>query len=119
MSDAEALAHEIEALTAIQRDAWRELASPALTAFDRREIRNRIRQSEVDLRYFLQIRTERLRFRPRPAEPVNDSLTKLEFRFFRPHRAPGREDSWLDRYAGKLGSPLPVAQGEVDREAIA
>jgi hypothetical protein len=52
MSDAEALAHEIEALTAIQRNAWRELAGPTLTTFDRREIRNRIRQAEVDLRHF-------------------------------------------------------------------
>jgi len=54
MSDAEALAHEIEALTAIQRNAWRELAGPKLTTFDRREIRNRIRQAEVDLRHFSQ-----------------------------------------------------------------
>jgi hypothetical protein len=88
MNDAEAMAHEIEALAAIQRDAWRDLASPTLTAFDRREIRNCIRQAEIDLRRFLKIRTERLRLPPRPAEPASDSLAKLEFRFFRPRRAP-------------------------------
>jgi hypothetical protein len=87
MSDAEALAHEIEALTAIQRNAWRELASPTLTTFDRREIRNRIRQAEVDLRHFLSIRTERLRSRRQPVEPVTDSLARLEFRFFWPRLA--------------------------------
>jgi len=87
MNDAGALAHEIEALTAIQREAWRELASPRLTAFDRRELRNRIRQSEIDLRHFLDIRTERLRFRPRPAAPVRSTLENLEFRFFRPRLA--------------------------------
>ena len=87
MSDAEALAHEIEALTAIQRNAWRELAGPTLTTFDRREIRNRIRQAEVDLRHFLGIRAERLRSRRRPVEPVTDSLARLEFRFFRPRLA--------------------------------
>jgi hypothetical protein len=87
MSDAEALAHEIEALTAIQRNAWRELAGPKLTTFDRREIRNRIRQAEVDLRHFLTIRTERLRSSQQPVEPVTDSLARLEFRFFRPRLA--------------------------------
>jgi len=92
LNDAEALAHEIEVLAAIQRDAWRELGSPTLTSFDRREIRNRIRQAETDLRYFLQIRTERLRFRPRPAEPVGDSLARLEFRFFWPRLAYGDDD---------------------------
>ncbi|MGC1561525.1 MAG: hypothetical protein WA820_16980 [Bradyrhizobium sp.] len=92
MSDAEALAHEIEALTAIQRNAWRELAGPTLTTFDRREIRNRIRQAEVDLRHFLGIRAERLRSRRRPVEPVTDSLARLEFRFFRPRLALDFED---------------------------
>jgi hypothetical protein len=87
MNDAEVLATEIEALTAIQRDAWCELAKPTLTTFDRREIRNRIRQSEADLRYFLNIRTERLRLQPRPAEPAGDCLSRLEFRFFRPRIA--------------------------------
>ena len=94
MSDAEALAHEIEALTAIQKEAWRELAGRSLTAFDRREIRNRIRQAEIDLRHFIDIRTERL---PRPAEPVRNSLAKLEFRFFRPRLALELDEFALNR----------------------
>jgi hypothetical protein len=87
MSDAEVLAHEIEALSAIQREAWRELARPTLTTFDRREIRNRIRQADADLRDLLEIRTERLRLRPRPANLAGNSLVRLEFRFFRPRLA--------------------------------
>jgi hypothetical protein len=74
------LGHEIDALMAQQREAWRELASPSLTTFDRREIRNRIRQGELELRDHLRVRTERLRPSPRPAEPVGDSLANIQFR---------------------------------------
>ena len=73
---------EIEALMAEQREAWRELARPTLTAFDRREFRNRIRQGEIELRDHLKVRTDRLRFRPRPVETPTDSLANIEFRLF-------------------------------------
>lgn len=80
MTAPDGLSRDIEALKALQREAWRELASPALTTFDRREIRNRIRQSEVELRASLQIMSERLRFRPRPQQEVGDSPAKFNFR---------------------------------------
>jgi hypothetical protein len=48
--------------------------------FDRREIRNRIRQSETELRTYLIMMSERLRFRPAPMEIVGDSLANLNFR---------------------------------------
>ena len=80
MTEPDVLGRDIDALKALQRDAWRELASPSLTAFDRREIRNRIRQSNVELRSYLTMMSERLRFRPRPVEVVGDSLAKLNFR---------------------------------------
>jgi hypothetical protein len=82
MTEPDVLSSEIDALMALQRDAWCALASPELTQFDRREIRNRIRQSEVDLRGFLKMRTERLRFQPRPLEAPIDSLATINFRFF-------------------------------------
>ena len=82
MTEPDVLSSDIDALKALQRDAWRELASPSLTTFDRREIRNRIRQSEVELRTQLKQRSERLRLRPRPVEVVGDSLAKINFRFF-------------------------------------
>ncbi len=81
MMELDVLSREIEVLMAGQREAWRELAIPGLTSFDRREIRNRIRQSEVELRDHLRVRTERLRPRPRPsAQPVADSLAEIPFR---------------------------------------
>jgi hypothetical protein len=82
MFEADVLSHEIGALMAQQREAWRELAVPSLTAFDRREIRNRIRQGEVELREHLKVRTERLRFQPRPVDPPADSLANFDFRLF-------------------------------------
>ena len=74
------MSREINALKEQQRDAWRELASPSLTVFDRREIRNRVKHSEVELRTYLKMMSERLRFRPRPVEEVGDSLANLNFR---------------------------------------
>jgi hypothetical protein len=78
MIDLDILSGEIDALMAQQREAWRELASPSLTSFDRREIRNRIKQGEVELRVHLNVRTERLR--ARPVEVVPDCLVNIEFR---------------------------------------
>ena len=76
------LSRDIDALMAEQREDWRELARPTLTTFDRREIRNRVRQGEVELRDHLKIRTDRLRFQPRlaPAEAAVDSLANINFR---------------------------------------
>ena len=68
MTEPDVLSRDIDALMAEQQDAWRELASPTLTTFDRREIRNRIRQGEIELRDCLKTRTERFRFRPQLVE---------------------------------------------------
>jgi hypothetical protein len=80
MTEPDVLMSEIDALKAVQREAWRELASPALTTFDRREIRNRIRQSDAELRASLQLMSERLRYRPRLVAEVGDSLSNINFR---------------------------------------
>jgi hypothetical protein len=53
-----------------------------MTAFERREFRNQIRQSEAELRRYLAMMSERLRFRTRPAEEIGDSLAQLKFRLF-------------------------------------
>jgi hypothetical protein len=81
MTEPDVLSRDIDELKALQRNAWRDLASPSLTVFDRREIRNRIRQSGLELRDNLQMMSERLRFRPRPVEVAVDSLANLSFRF--------------------------------------
>jgi hypothetical protein len=82
MIELDVLSYEIDSLMAEQRDAWQELASPTLTAFDRRELRNRIRQGQAALREHLKVRTDCLRFRPRVIEPPADNLANLEFRLF-------------------------------------
>jgi hypothetical protein len=82
MIELDILSGEIDALMIEQREAWRELACPTLTAFDRREIRNRIRQGEIELRDHLKVRTDRLRRRPRPIESPAGSLANIEFRLF-------------------------------------
>jgi hypothetical protein len=82
MTEPDVLSSEITVLMAQQRAAWRELAKPELTQFDRRELRNRVRQSQAELRDFLKTRTEKLQFRPRVLEPTVDSLASLGFRLF-------------------------------------
>ena len=82
MIELDVLSRQIDTLMAEQRAAWSELAIPTLTAFDRREIRNRIRQGEVELRDHLKVRTERLRFEPRPVVPPAESLANINFRLF-------------------------------------
>jgi hypothetical protein len=80
MIEPDILASDIESHKARQREAWRELAGPSLTTFDRREIRNRIRQSEAELRLSLQIMSEHLRFHPKPAQEIGDCLANISFR---------------------------------------
>jgi hypothetical protein len=81
MSEADVLSRNIHALKELQRIAWRNLADPALTTFERRELRNEIRQSEAELRAYLEMVSDRSRFRERPVEAdVADGFGKFEFR---------------------------------------
>jgi hypothetical protein len=68
MSEADILSRNIHALKELQRAAWRNLADPALTIFERREIRNEIKQSDAELRSYLEMMSDRSRFRERPVE---------------------------------------------------
>ena len=60
--------------------AWQRIADPLVTPFERREIRNHIRESDGELRRCLGMMSERLRFQLGAVEDVDDSLAKLEFR---------------------------------------
>jgi hypothetical protein len=68
MTDPDVLDYKIHELKEVQRVAWRQLADSSLTTFERREVRNQIRFSNSELRQYLQIRSERLRFRARSAD---------------------------------------------------
>ena len=63
-----------------QRVAWRRIADPAVTPFERREIRNHLKESDGELRRCLAIMSDRLRFKVRKVEDVGDGLAKLNFR---------------------------------------
>jgi uncharacterized membrane protein YccC len=80
MTDPDVLDCKIHELKEVQRVAWRQLADSTLTAFERREVRNQIRQSNNELRQYLQMMSERIRFRTRPAEEVADRFGKPDVR---------------------------------------
>lgn len=80
MTEPETLDHTIRTLKQSQRSAWQQLADPALTTFARRELRNEIKQSGAELRSYLQMASERSRFRVRPTIDVPVALEKFEFR---------------------------------------
>ena len=80
MTDPDILSRDIHALKELQRVAWSQLASPTLTNFDRREIRNRIRQSGAELKTYLQMRSEHMGFPLQPVLDTDHRAAKPQFR---------------------------------------
>lgn len=80
MTDPDILSRDIHALKELQRVAWNQLASPNLTVFDQREVRNQLRQSEAELRSYLKMRSERARFPMQPAPNAGHRRAKPSFR---------------------------------------
>jgi len=80
MTEPDLLSRKIHELKVSQAAAWRRVADPLLTVFERREIRNHIRESSGELGCCLAMMSERLRFRPRTEEVVGDSLAQIKFR---------------------------------------
>jgi hypothetical protein len=80
MSEPDILSRKIGELKEWQSVAWRRIADPLVTPFERREIRNHIKQSDDELRYYLGMMSERVRFQARAVEDVGDSFGKLAFR---------------------------------------
>jgi hypothetical protein len=82
MTESDLLGRKIRELKNWQASAWRRMADPMLTAFERREIRSRLRESEAELHRCLEMMSDRLRFRKGPVEEVGDSLAQIKFRLF-------------------------------------
>jgi hypothetical protein len=81
MTEPDILSRKIDALKERQRAAWQQLSDPALTVFERRETRNQIKQSGTELRYYLEMMSERTRFRPRPVEADRAGVSRqFDFR---------------------------------------
>jgi len=81
MTEPDTLSRNIQALKELQRAAWCHLSDPALTNFERREARNQLKQSGTELRAYLEMMSERTRFRTRPIEDdVAGGVRQFEFR---------------------------------------
>ena len=65
MTEPDILSRKIKELTEWQRVAWRRVADPSVTDFERREIRNHIKESDEHLRYYLRVVSERHRLQSR------------------------------------------------------
>ena len=86
------LSRNMDALKELQRVGWRQLADPALTIFERREIRNEIKQSEAELRSCLEVMSDRCWSRERPAQDdATAGFCKVEFRLLGGIQAACRE----------------------------
>ena len=80
MNEPDILSRKIRELKDWQSVAWRRIADPLITTIERREIRYHLRESDGELRRYLAMMSERLRFRPGPPEEVGDSLAQIKFR---------------------------------------
>jgi hypothetical protein len=80
MTELDILSRKIRELRDWQTAAWRRVADPVLTVFERREIRNHIKESDGELRRYLAMMSDRLRLQARAVEKAGDSFAKLEFR---------------------------------------
>jgi hypothetical protein len=74
------LVGKIHELQKEQRVAWRQLAESSLTAFERREVINQLRQSNSELRHYLELMSERLRIRGRTSQEAASGFGKPNFR---------------------------------------
>ncbi|MCA6120430.1 hypothetical protein J6500_00725 [Bradyrhizobium sp. WSM 1704] len=77
MTQSEVLDRNIRELQEWMRNAWIQLADPALTAFSRRELRNQMKQHGADLRAYLQAASERP---PEPSAAPSKQFAKPELR---------------------------------------
>jgi hypothetical protein len=78
MTEPDNLSIKIRELMDWQAVAWRRVADPDVTAFERREIRNHVKTCDDELRRCLAIQSER--FRTRGAVEVRDRAESIRFR---------------------------------------
>jgi hypothetical protein len=81
MAEHDVLNRKIYDLKEWQSVAWRRVADPFVTEYERREIRNQIKESNGELRHCLRMVAERHRFQARIVKDGGGSdLEKTEFR---------------------------------------
>ena len=79
---AEILDRDVRALKEMVREAWRCLADPSLTSFDRREYRNHLTDAEIALRAGLKRMADRERAQREAAKVVSGGR-RLDFRILK------------------------------------
>jgi hypothetical protein len=73
--------HHITSLQRWLAGAWRRLGDPALTMFDKRELRNQMKQADAALRRCLALSSE-LKSAPKPpASAAGRTIAKPDLRF--------------------------------------
>jgi hypothetical protein len=80
MTEPDILNRKIRELKEWQRVAWRRIADPSVTQFERREIRNHIKESDEVLRHYLGAMSEHLHREARTVEDVGDGFANIAFR---------------------------------------
>jgi hypothetical protein len=80
MTELEALDREISGLKELLRVAWKDLANPSLTPFERREARNQIHQYSTELRRYLEALDEKRRGSRKPSPEQPGGCSKPKFR---------------------------------------
>ena len=80
MTEPEILDH-IATLQRWLASAWRRLGDPALTRFDRRELRNQMKQTDAALRQCLQLVSELKSARSTPGRADSRRFAKPDLRF--------------------------------------
>jgi hypothetical protein len=77
---ADTLERDVHALKEWLAQAWRYLAEPSLTRFERQEIRNQIKQTDAQLRICLQKRAAQNLARMKAQGPPVPTLPQPNFR---------------------------------------
>ena len=80
MTDMDILSRKISDLKDWQTQAWRRIADPAVTTFERREVRNHLKDSDAELRRCLGMMSDRFRFNVRPEKNAGNSLANIKFK---------------------------------------
>jgi hypothetical protein len=80
MTEPDVLTSKIRGLQDWQTVAWRRIADPSITVYERREVRNHLKEAEAELRRCLDMMAERVRFRRSSIEDIGDSLATLRFK---------------------------------------
>lgn len=80
MTDRE-IQHHIATLQSWLADAWRRLGDPSLTLFDKRELRNQMKQADAALRRCLALSVELKSAQSKPGTAEVRAFAKPDLRF--------------------------------------